>query len=128
MNFGLKTMKVELFKILGRTHLAETEGQRIILGNNCLFSTNVIFRTGDSHSILDVSTGNRINPAKSITVGDRVWLGNNTTVLKGAVISNDSIVATGSIVTKCFSESNVILAGNPAAVVKKGVRWIAERM
>ena len=23
-------------KILGRTHLAETEGQRIILGNNCL--------------------------------------------------------------------------------------------
>ena len=75
-----------------------------------------------------MNTGKRINPAKSITVGDRVWLGNNTTVLKGAVISNDSIVATGSIVTKFFSESNVILAGNPAVVVKKGIRWIAERM
>lgn len=115
-------------KILGRTHLAETEGQRITLGDNCLFSTNIIFRTGDSHSIFDASTGKRINPAKSITIGDRVWLGNNTTVLKGAVISNDSIVATGAIVTKCFSESNIILAGNPAAVVKKGIKWIAERM
>ncbi|WP_303011252.1 hypothetical protein [uncultured Bacteroides sp.] len=115
-------------KILGRTHLAETEGKRIILGDNCLFSTNVIFRTGDSHSILDAKTGERINPAKSIIIGDRVWFGNNTTVLKGAIIANDSIVATGAIVTKHFSDSNLILAGNPAEVVKKGIKWVAERI
>lgn len=115
-------------KILGRTHLAETEGKHIILGDNCLFSTNVIFRTGDSHSILDAETGERINPAKSITIGDRVWLGNNTTVMKGAKIASDSIVATGAIVTKNFSEPNIILAGNPAAIVKKGIKWIAERI
>lgn len=115
-------------KILGRTHLAETEGKHIILGDNCLFSTNVIFRTGDSHSILDAETGERINPAKSITIGDRVWLGNNTTVMKGAKIASDSIVATGAIVTKNFSEPNIILAGNPAVIVRKGIKWIAERI
>lgn len=115
-------------KILGRTHLAETEGKNIVMGNNCLFSTNVIFRTGDSHSILNAETGQRINPAKSIIIGDRVWFGNNTTVMKGAIIASDSIVATGAIVTKNFSEPNVILAGNPASVVKRNCKWIAERI
>ena len=129
-----------LFTFLGGNKIKNRGDNRICISGNYLKKSRIIINgTGNTiqfgknnHlvecSILDVSTGNRINPAKSITVGDRVWLGNNTTVLKGAVISNDSIVATGSIVTKCFSESNVILAGNPAAVVKKGVRWIAERM
>jgi len=115
-------------KILGRTHLAETEGCTIKLGDGCLFSTNVVFRTGDSHSILSVETGERINPAKSITIGDRVWFGNDSKVLKGSEIQSDSIVATGAIVTKKFEEPNVVLAGNPASVVKHGVKWIAKRV
>ena len=115
-------------KILGRTHLAETEGRKIVLGNGCLFSTNVIFRTGDSHSILDVRTGERINHADSIIIGNRVWFGNNTTILKGAKISDDTIVATGAIVTQNFTQKNVIIAGTPAKIVKEEVKWIAERI
>lgn len=115
-------------KILGRTHLAETEGKKIVLGNGCLFSTNVIFRTGDSHSILDVRTGERINHAASIIIGNRVWFGNNTTILKGARIADETIVATGAIVTKAFTQKNVIIAGAPAKIVKEDVKWIAERV
>ena len=115
-------------KILGRTHLAETEGRKIVLGNGCLFSTNVIFRTGDSHSILDVRTGERINHAGSIIVGSRVWFGNNTTILKGARVADDTIVATGAIVTKAFAQKNVIIAGSPAKIIKEDVKWIADRI
>lgn len=115
-------------KILGRTHLAETEGRKIILGDGCLFSTNVIFRTGDSHSIIDVRTGERINHADSIIIGNRVWFGNNTTILKGARIADDTIVATGAIVTKDFTQKNIIIAGTPAKMVKEEVKWIAERI
>lgn len=110
----------------GTTHLALTEGKCISIGERCLFSSNVVFRTGDSHSIVDDS-GNRINPARDIMIGNHVWFTQNTTILKGVEIKNDSIVATGSIVTKAVDKSNVILAGNPAKIVKENINWNIER-
>ena len=43
--------------------------------------------------------------------------------LKGTDISDNSIVGAGSLVTKELCESNVIVAGNVAKVIKKGVSW-----
>ena len=114
-------------KIYGFTHIAAIEGQSVIFGDGCLFSDNVVFRTGDSHSILDNKTGKRINPSKSITVGNNVWFGNTTIILKGVTIDDDSIIGTGSIVTKSIPK-NVIVAGNPAHIVKEGVRWELQRI
>ncbi len=112
----------------GKTHLAAIEGTSIIIGNNCLFSSNITFRTGDSHSILDAETSERINPSESIEIGDRVWIGNDTKILKGTKILEDSIVATGSIVTKKFEENNVVIGGGPAKIIRTGVKWISERI
>jgi acetyltransferase-like isoleucine patch superfamily enzyme len=113
--------------IHGKTHLACIEGCRISIGTDCMFSTDVVFRTGDSHSIID-DTGNRINKSKDIVIGNHVWFGNKTTILKGAIIRDNSIVATGSIVTNTFSKSNIILAGIPARVVKENINWLRERI
>lgn len=110
----------------GNTHLALTEGKKIIIGENCLFSSNVVFRTGDSHSILNLQQ-ERINYGKDIIIENHVWFTQNVTILKGTKISKDSIVATGSIVTKKFEEENVILGGNPAKVIKQGINWCHER-
>lgn len=114
--------------ILGFTHIAVTEGQSIQFGTGCLFSTDVTFRTGDSHSIIDLNSKERINQAKSIKIGDRVWFGNKTIILKGTNIGNDIVIATGSIVTKSFNENNIVLAGNPAQVIKKNIVWMSERI
>ena len=110
----------------GNTHLAVTEGKKITIGENCLFSSNVVFRTRDSHSILDLQQ-ERINYGKDIIIEDHVWFTQNVTLLKGAKISRDSVVATGSIVTKEFEKGNVILGGNPAKVIKQGINWCHER-
>ena len=107
--------------ILGKTHLACIEGSKIEIGEECLFSTDVVFRTGDSHSILDLETKKRINPSKDIIVGNHCLFGNKATVLKGVTIERDSIIATGAIVTKASILSNVILAGNPAKVIKTNI-------
>lgn len=112
----------------GYTHLALTEGKNINIGSKCLFSKNVIFRTGDSHSIIDINTLKRINYGKDIDVGNHVWFTYGTTVLKGAKISNDSIIATSAVVTKSFNNPNVILAGNPAKEIKKNITWDNERI
>jgi acetyltransferase-like isoleucine patch superfamily enzyme len=53
-----------------------------------------------------------------ITIGDDVWLGANTVILKGAHIGRGSIVSAGAVVTAGDWPPNSILAGSPARVVK----------
>ena len=79
-------------------------------------------RLGDSHSILD-SDGKRINKAKDIAIGDHVWIGQQVIVLKGSTVGADSIVGTGSLLTGKTYDSNSIIAGIPAKIVKQHVSW-----
>jgi serine acetyltransferase len=46
-----------------------------------------------------------------------VWLGDRCTVLKGVTIGDNSIVAANAVVSKDVP-ANVVVAGNPAQVVK----------
>lgn len=57
-------------------------------------------------------------PGEAIVIGDDVWLGAGTTILKGATIGSGSIVATGAVVLKGNYPALSLLAGNPAKVVK----------
>lgn len=95
----------------------------INLGNNCMISSNVwIFTEG--HSVIDKDTKDLITKAPCIiNVGNHVWLGLNTTLLKNASVPDDCIVGMGAIVTKQFTEPHCVLAGNPAKVCKTGVSW-----
>ena len=111
----------------GNMHIAALEGTTIKIGNDCLFASNISVRTSDSHVVLDATTGERINNAKDIIIRDRVWIGQNVTVLKDTVIPEDSVIGVGSIVNKRFLEGNCILAGAPAKVVKRNIKWSYER-
>lgn len=111
-----------------RFHMACMEGTAIEIGESCLIAADVIFRTGDSHSILDVETGKRVNKSANITIADKVWIGSRATVNKGVHVSANSIVASNSVVTKKFDESNVVIAGVPANIVKRGVTWEGDRI
>lgn len=113
--------------ISGQTHLACIEGCKIIIGERCLFSSDIIFRTGDSHSILDLE-GNRMNFSQNIVIGNHVWIGNKTILTKGVEIPENSIIATGALVTKKFDDSNIIIGGVPAKVIKRGVNWEERRI
>lgn len=113
--------------IEGKSHFACIEGTKIRIGSDCMFSKNITFRTGDSHSITDLE-GNRINPSKDINIGNHVWIGNNVIVTKGVSINDNCIVGTGSIITSTFDDSNIIIAGSPAKKVKEKVYWLRERI
>lgn len=109
----------------GDVHIASTEGAPIKIGEGCLIASGVQIRSGDSHSIY--RDGVRFNHARAVTISDRVWLAEGAVVLKGVEISPDSVVATKAVVTKAFPEKGVIIAGNPASVVKTGITWGSER-
>lgn len=113
--------------ITGRTSLSAIEGTKITIGDNCLFSQEIDFRTGDSHSILD-SDGNRINPSKDISIGNHVWIGHSVKILKNTVIGNNSIVATGAIIAGGEYPDNVIVGGVGGRILKDDVNWEKERI
>lgn len=101
------------------------EPGRIVLGELCLFGGDVDLTISDMHSILDAETGQRINPARDVTIGNHVWIGQRSLVLKGVSIGNDAIIGAGSVVTKDVP-ANCIAAGNPARVVRRSVTWRPE--
>ncbi|SCP99688.1 acyltransferase [Anaerobium acetethylicum] len=103
------------------------DGTKLLIGEDCMISRNTQFWTGDYHAILNTE-GRRINPSEDVTIGNHVWIGTGTSVLKGAVVPDNSIVGASSLVTKKFSEENIIIAGNPARAVKSGVNWTWENI
>jgi glycosyltransferase involved in cell wall biosynthesis len=110
-------------------HLALTEpGSQIAIGRDCMFAYDIDVRTGDSHSIISLESNARINYAENVFIGDHVWVGAHSIILKGVSIPDNSVVATGSVVTRSFETSGIIVGGNPATIIKKGITWSRERI
>lgn len=52
-----------------------------------------------------------------INIGNGVWIGGNSVILPGITIGDKSVIAAGSVVTRDVPE-NVVVAGNPARIIK----------
>jgi acetyltransferase-like isoleucine patch superfamily enzyme len=108
--------------------IAVTEaGSKVTIGEGCMFANDIDIRSGDSHSILDAASGQRLNFAEDVTIGNHVWVAAHVIILKGVEIGENSVVAAGSIVTKSC-EPGSLLAGNPAKAIKTGITWKRERI
>ena len=105
---------------------------QIEIGSYCLVSWNVGIADSDFHPlepaqrVIDAQAlapyfENRPPRPKlktaAVKICDNVWIGMNAVILKGVTIGENSVVAAGSVVTKSV-EPNVVVAGNPATVVK----------
>ena len=55
---------------------------------------------------------------QKVIIGNNVWIGSNVVILPGVKIGNNVIIGAGSIVTKIFEEDNIVIAGNPAKILK----------
>ena len=104
--------------------LINEDNNKVKIGEDCMISDDVKILASDSHSIISTDTGECINAHKrGIEIGNHVWLGMNSLVLKDTKIGDDSIVAAGAVVTYKKGENNIILAGNPSKKIKEGVTW-----
>lgn len=104
-------------------YLLVDEASSIDIGRDCMLSTDILIRTGDKHSILDMHSGQRLNPSCDVRIGDRVWIGRDVQVLKGTVLHPESVVGACSVVSRAFDEGNCVIAGVPARIVKQGICW-----
>ena len=103
-------------RILCKFQLYILDVSTIEIGDNCMFAPNVQLYTA-THPLHPVKRNSGLEYAKPIKIGDNVWLGGGVIVTPGVTLGNNVVVGAGSVVTKSFPD-NVVIAGNPARIIK----------
>lgn len=88
----------------------------IVLGDGVMLANGAYITDSDWHTLYDRTA--RAAAPTPVHIGDNVWLGDHATVLKGVTIGANSVVAARAVVSKDVP-ANVVVAGNPARVVKE---------
>jgi acetyltransferase-like isoleucine patch superfamily enzyme len=87
----------------------------IVLGDGCMLANGAYITDSDWHGLYD--RVERAAEPTPVRLGDNVWVGDHATVLKGVTIGDNSVVAARAVVTSDVP-ADVVVAGNPAKVVK----------
>ena len=106
---------------------AQEDGIQIEVGEDCMFSNTIVVRTSDSHCIQSMDTGERLNPAGSVKIGNHVWVAPNSKIMKGAVIGDGSVIGSDTMINKLIP-SHVLAVGMPAHIVKERIEWTREEL
>lgn len=99
------------------------ETSSIVIGSDCMFSMQTFLSTSDIHAIYDKKSGLIVNKGADIVVGNHVWLGLRAMVLHGTKIGDGSVVGAGALVKGDYSEGDCVLAGSPAKIIRRDIRW-----
>lgn len=94
------------------SNIMTPEPYLIMIGKNVTLSNNVQFVTHDNSIckvLLDMT-----DVFGKITIGDNCFIGARSVLMYGVELKDNTIVAAGSVVTKSFHESDIIIGGNPA--------------
>lgn len=83
---------------------------RIEIGKNFLSSWQTFIMDTDFHPC------SPRGESVPIVIGDNVWMGMKSTILKGSQVPTNCVIAACSLVNKQFTKENTILAGVPAVV------------
>lgn len=95
----------------------------IVIGRECAISWNCSILDNDMHRV--VERGDTVRGADRsprVHIGDHVWIGASSVVLKGVTIGANAVVAAGSLVTNDVP-ANTLVAGAPAKVIREIDGW-----
>ncbi len=99
------------------------EETEVTIGDDCMFSSNVLIRTEDSHAIYDVESTKRLNPSSSVHIGNHILIFADAKIFKGVRIDDGSIIGSGTILSNTHISNNALVAGNPYRYIKINVAW-----
>lgn len=100
-----------------RTEFVAAASARIVIGERCDVSQDVLFITG-THDIGGPQRRAGAGRSEAIAVGDGSWIGARVTFMGGSSVGRGAVVGAGSIVMSSFPD-NVLIVGTPARVVRE---------
>ena len=98
----------------------------IEIGDYCRIPFGTTFMDSNCHYSIQTETMKVYNKKGFVKVGAYSWIGNTSTIMKGAVVPRGSIVASKSFVNINFEHEgeDIFLVGSPAKVIAKNVTRI----
>lgn len=116
-----KAARIEIGNNVGLNGASITaRSKTITIGAGTMLAPNVTMVDSDYHPTWPPEERHEcLGPEhdKSVAIGENVWIGLNSTILKGVTIGNNSVIGAGSIVVNDIP-ANSLAAGNPAKVLK----------
>lgn len=114
--------QIEIGDHTGASAVIISSRSGVKIGKHCNIGGNVRIFDHDFHALdAEVRRGPRgcdDCATKPITIGDDVFIGAQSIILKGVIIGDRAIIGAGSVVPKDIP-ADCIAAGNPAVIVKR---------
>lgn len=124
---GVRIGKNTKFFDVRSTHVDITRPWLIEIGNNVQITRGVTLLThGYDWSVLKRKYGKVLGSSGKIKIGNNVFIGMNTTILKGVTIGNNVIIGANSLVNKDVPDNSVI-AGNPSKIITNISDYLIKR-
>ena len=94
----------------------------ISFGNHILIGRDVCVFDSDYHRIYN-QEGNIINGNQDVVVGDNVWIGTRSMVLKGSHIENGAVIGANSMVMGNVDGNKVFINAREAKSIGENIYW-----
>ena len=111
---------IEIGKGVGMSGATIYARNSIKIGDQCIIGGNVKILDNDFHPAdPEIRRKTPVDNFASapIVIGNNVFIGVNSLILKGVTIGDNAVVGAGSVVTKDVP-ADALVAGNPARVIK----------
>ena len=107
--------------------------EHISIGNDVLIASRVFisdhnhghYNEKDEQSSPDVPPAKRSLISAAVIIEDRVWIGENVSIMPGVKIGSGAVIGAGSVVTHDMPPDSICV-GNPARVIKRYNRQLNE--
>ena len=93
------------------------DAAKVKFGDNVFIAPNCGFYTA-GHPLDSERRSQGLEYAHPITIGNNVWFGGGVQVMPGVTIGSDTVIGSGSVVTKDIPDG-VVAVGNPCRVIRK---------
>lgn len=104
--------RIEIGNNTGVSGISINAFRLVRIGDNCIIGAKVVIYDNDGHP-------ERLSPeSKPVIIGNNVFIGMRSIIMKGVTIGDNAVIGAGSIVTKDIP-ANCVAAGVPCKVIKR---------
>lgn len=126
-NLGCSIGEGTVIYVPFKTYVDITRPYMIHIGNNVKITQGVTILThGYDWAVLEGKYHEVLGSAGEVVIGNNVFVGMNTTILKDVHIGNNVIIGAGSLVNKDIPDNSVV-GGNPAKILTTVDKYYEKR-